>query len=41
MQPMVVLQALEPRDVFVLLKFSNFSPESTQTWSLGATESEV
>ena len=27
--------------VLVLLKFSHFSPERTQTGSLGATESEV
>ena len=29
------------RSVLVFLKRSHFSPDRTQTWSLGATESEV
>ena len=29
------------RDVLIFLNFPHFSPERTQTWSLGATESEV
>ena len=30
-----------PRGVLILLNFPHFSPERTQTWSLGTTESEV